>query len=122
MRTDKMRFDHIRPLRSISAEVFRVATLTGASRRDVTAQLIEKALEIPGFQFVANNNVRWSNQAYFKMLVRTELMNAGRDAYSQKCAEEGYDLVMLTTFCLFSRIDNLSFDISLQSKTCDRRV
>ena len=96
MRTDKMRFDHIRQLRLISAEVFRTATLTGASRRDVTAQLIEKALEIPGFQFVANN-VRWSNQAYFKMLARTELMNAGRDSYAQKCAEEGYDLVMLTT-------------------------
>lgn len=97
LRTDKMRTDHIHQLRRFSAEIFRTATLTGASPRDVAKQLMDKALEIPGFQFVGKNGVKWSNQVYFKMLARTELMNAGRDTYAQKCAEEGYDLVMLTT-------------------------
>ncbi len=95
MRTTKMTFQHIQQLRQISAEVFRTATLTGASRKEVTRQLLDKAKQIPGFKFVANNGVVWSDQAYFKMLARTELMQAGRRSYEEKCAEEGYDIVRL---------------------------
>jgi len=95
MRTTKMTFQHIQQLRQISAEVFRTATLTGASRKEVTRQLLDKARQIPGFKFVANNGVVWSDQAYFKMLARTELMQAGRRSYEEKCAEEGYDIVRL---------------------------
>jgi hypothetical protein len=96
MRTDKMSFEHIRQLRKLSAEVLRTATLTGASRKEVTKQLLGKAQEIPGFKFVANNEVVWDTQAYFKMLARTELMQAGRRSYQDKCAEEGYDVVQLS--------------------------
>lgn len=95
MRTTKMSFDHIRALRSMSADVLRTASLTGASRAEVTRQFLARAQEIPGFKFTANNGAVWSNEAYFNMLARTEMMNAGRAAYDAKCAEEGCDVVEL---------------------------
>ena len=95
MRTTKMSFEHIRALRSMSADVLRTASLTGASRAEVTKEFLARAQEIPGFKFVANNGAEWSNKAYFTMLARTELMNAGRAAYDQKCADEGCDVVEL---------------------------
>ncbi len=90
-----MSFDHIRALRSMSADVLRTASLTGASRAEVTRQFLARAQEIPGFKFTANNGAVWSNEAYFNMLTRTEMMNAGRAAYDAKCAEEGCDVVEL---------------------------
>lgn len=95
MRTGKMTFQHIQQLRNISAEVLRTATLTGETRKEVTNQLLAKAQQIPGFKFTADNNVTWDSQVYFKMLARTELMQAGRRSYEDKCAREGYDIVML---------------------------
>ncbi len=95
MRTQRMSFDHIRALRSMSADVLRTASITGASREQVTRDFLARAQEIPGFKFTAANGAEWSNEAYFKMLARTELMNAGRAAYDQKCADEGCDLVEL---------------------------
>ena len=95
MRTTQMSFDHVRALRSMAADVLRTASLTGASRAEVTKQFLARAEEIPGFKFTAANGRQWSNKAYFNMLARTELMNAGRAAYDQKCADEGCDLVQL---------------------------
>ena len=95
MRTTKMSFEHIRALRSMSADVLRTASLTGASRADITREFLARAQEIPGFKFTAANGAEWSNKAYFTMLARTELMNAGRAAYDQKCADEGCDVVEL---------------------------
>lgn len=95
MRTTKMQHDHIQQLRNISADVLRNAALTGASRAQVTKDLLARASEIPGFKFVGNNGVEWKNKTYFSMLARTELMNASRSAYDQKCADEGCDVVEL---------------------------
>ena len=96
MRTDKMLFDHIRSLRSLSADVFREATLTGATRREVSKRLLDRALEIKGFEFKDAAGNTWSNKSYFKTLARTELMNAARASYDDKVAEEGFDVMLLT--------------------------
>ena len=95
MRTTRMSFDHIKQLRTISAEVLRTASMTGETRQQVTKQLLERAMEIPGFKFTDNGGRVWKDEAYFKMLARTELMNAGRAAYDDKCAAEGCDVMML---------------------------
>ncbi len=95
MRTTRMSFEHIKHLRTLSADVLRTASLTGAPREQVTKEMLAKASEIPGFKFVANNGVVWKDQVYFKMLARTELMNAGRAAYDDTCTAEGSDVVML---------------------------
>lgn len=95
MRTTRMSFDHIKQLRTISAEVLRTASITGATRQQVTKQLLDKAMQIPGFKFTDNGGRVWKEEAYFKMLARTELMNAGRTAYDEKCAAEGCDVMML---------------------------
>ena len=95
MRTTKMSFDHIRQLRSVSAEVLRTASLTGQTRAQVTRELLARASEIPGFKFTDNGGREWKDEAYFRMLARTELMNAGRAAYDDKCAAEGCDVMML---------------------------
>ena len=97
LRTQQMSFDHIRKLRNFSADIIRTSTLTGASRKSVTAQLMAEAGKIPGFEFIANNGVHWQANTYFTMLARTELMGCARRAYDDKCAEEGYDVVMLST-------------------------
>lgn len=96
MKTDKMSFDHVKALRQLSAEVFRTASLTGDTRAEVSRALLAKATDIPGFQFRNKDGSVWSNKAYFKMLARTELMNAGRASYEDKCVEEGYDVMLLS--------------------------
>lgn len=95
-RTTRMNAAHIRSLRDLSAQIFREASLTGQPRREVTAKFLERIQTVPGFRFVANNNVVWPDKAYFRMLGRTVLMNGGRAAYDDKCAKEGYDLMELT--------------------------
>lgn len=97
MRTDKMSFDHIQELRQLSAEVFREMSVTGATRKEVSKRLLERALEIKGFQFTDKGGSKWSNKSYFQMLARTELMNAGRASYDDKMAGEGFDIMKLTT-------------------------
>jgi hypothetical protein len=94
-RTTMMSHDHIRQLRNLSADVLRTAALTGASRAEITRDMLARASEIPGFKFVGKNGAEWKNKTYFSMLARTELMNANRSAYDQKCAEEGCDVVEL---------------------------
>lgn len=97
MKTDKMAFDHIRELRKISAEVFRDMSLTGNTRREVSKALLEKAMKIPGFEFIDKSGSKWAAKSYFKMLARTELMNAARASYDEKMADEGFDVMKLTT-------------------------
>lgn len=97
MRTDKMIFDHIQALRRLSADVFRETSLTGATRKEVSKQLLERALQIKGFEFTDKSGAKWSNKSYFQMLSRTELMNAGRATYDDKMAEDGFDIMKLTT-------------------------
>ena len=97
MRTDKMSFDHIRSLRQISADVFRQMSITGGTRREVSKALLDRAMEIPGFQFIDRAGTKWSAKSYFQMLARTELMNSSRACYDDKMADEGFDVMRLTT-------------------------
>ena len=97
MRTDKMSFEHIRELRNISAEVFREMSITGNTRREVSKALMERALKIKGFEFTDKAGTKWSNKSYFEMLARTELMNAARASYDDKMAQEGFDVMKLST-------------------------
>lgn len=95
MRTAKMSFEHVKALRTIAADVLRESTLTGASRAEVSRQMLDRATTIPGFEFRSRDGRSWTNKSYFKMLARTEIMNAGRAAYDDKCAEEGFDVCLL---------------------------
>ena len=97
LKTDKMALDHIRSLRQISAEVFRDMSLTGNTRQAVSKALYDRAMTIPGFEFIDKSGQKWSAKSYFKMLARTELMNAGRASYDEKMAEEGFDVMKLST-------------------------
>lgn len=96
MRTDKMEFNHIRSLRQISAEVFREMSVTGATRKEISKTLLERAMQIPGFEFTDKAGTKWQAKSYFSMLARTELMNASRECYDDKMTEEGFDVMRLT--------------------------
>ena len=96
LRTDKMTFDHIRQLRNFSAKVFREAAITGETRKQVSDRLYNEAMQVPGFQFTDISDRRWQHQSYFEMLARTELMNGARDSYEQECAEQGYNIMLLS--------------------------
>lgn len=97
MKTDKMLFDHIRELRKLSADVFREVSLTGATRREVSKRLLDRAMNIKGFEFIDKSGAKWPLKSYFGTLARTELMNAGRASYDDKIVEEGFDVMKLTT-------------------------
>jgi hypothetical protein len=96
MRTDKMQHEHISILRRIAAAVFRDTSLTGDTRREVSKRMLEKALSISGFEFIDRSGKTWRWESYFEMLARTELMNAGRETYDKECAEDGYDVMVLS--------------------------
>ncbi len=97
MKTQKMNFEHIRALRRITADVTRQMSITGATRRQVSRELLNRALDIPGFAFIDKAGAKWSAKSYFDTLARTELMNAARESYEDKCTEEGFDVMKLST-------------------------
>ena len=96
MKTDKMMFENIKALRTISADVFRTMSVSGATRKEVSAAMLERALKIKGFEFIDKAGTKWELQSYFDTLARTELMNAGRETYSDKCTADGYDVMLLS--------------------------
>lgn len=73
------------------------AGVSRLTRQQVSWELFDRALKIPGFEFIDAAGRKWSNKSYFDMLARTELMNAGRASCDDKCAQEGFDLMILTT-------------------------
>ena len=91
MKTQHMTADHIRQLRGISAEVMRKMSITGATRREVSKEMLERAMAIPGFEFIDASGRKWPLKSYFNTLARTELMTAARASYDDKVAEEGFD-------------------------------
>jgi len=97
MKTQNMTFQHIRALRTITADVTRQMSITGATRRQVSKELLSRAMEIPGFEFIDKSGEKWQLKSYFNMLARTELMNAARASYDDKCSNEGFDVMKLTT-------------------------
>eukprot|EP00831_Metopus_contortus_P078330 TRINITY_DN7555_c0_g1_i4.p1 TRINITY_DN7555_c0_g1~~TRINITY_DN7555_c0_g1_i4.p1 ORF type:complete len:698 (-),score=105.19 TRINITY_DN7555_c0_g1_i4:951-3044(-) len=97
MRTDKMAFENIRDLRKLSADVFREMSITGGTRRAISKRMLDRAMEIRGFEFIDNSGSKWPLKSYFDTLARTELMNAGRASYDDKMAEEGFDAMKLST-------------------------
>lgn len=96
MKTQNMTFQHIRALRNITADVTRQMSITGATRQQVSKELLSRAMEIPGFQFIDKSGAKWPLKSYFNMLARTELMNAARSSYDDKCSEEAADIMLLT--------------------------
>ena len=97
MKTQNMSFQHVRALRDITADVTRQMSLTGATRRQVSKALLSRVMEIPGFEFIDKSGTKWRLKSYFDTLARTELMTAARASYDDKCAEEGFDVMKLTT-------------------------
>ncbi len=84
-------------LRRISAQVMREATLTGESRVAVSRRLLAANTSGGWFQFVDRSGRKWTNEAYFDMLGRTLLHNNAREAYLQGCADQGSDIVTVST-------------------------
>ena len=97
MKTDKMAFDNIRDLRKLSADIFREMSITGGTRREISRRLLDRAMEIRGFEFIDNSGSKWPLKSYIDTLARTELMNAGRASYDDKMAEQGFDVMKLST-------------------------
>ena len=97
MKTENMSFQHIRQLRSLTADVTRQMSVMGATRREVSKALLDRAMKIPGFEFIDKAGNKWSLKSYFNTLARTELMNAARASYDDKMADEGFDVMKLTT-------------------------
>ncbi len=56
------------------------------TRKEVSKEMLQRAMEIPGFEFIDAGGRKWSNKSYFDMLARTELMNAGRASHVRKAA------------------------------------
>jgi hypothetical protein len=94
--TTRMAQTHVRELRKIAADVMRQTSLTGATRKEVSRMMLERAMNVPNFQFIDNIGSKWNAKSYFEMLARTELMSAGRYSYQCRCEEDGYDAVRLT--------------------------
>ncbi|MGE4300820.1 MAG: phage minor capsid protein [Victivallaceae bacterium] len=96
MKTEKMMFENIKALRNIASDVFRTMSVTGAARKEVSAAMLDRALKIKGFEFIDKAGTKWELQSYFSTLARTELMNAGRETYADKCTDDGYDVMLLS--------------------------
>lgn len=97
MYTDKMAFSNIRDLRLLSSKILRESVVSGLSRREVSKMMLSEAMKIKGFEFISNSDKNWPLKSYFNMLARTELMNSARASYDDKMAEEGFDVMKLTT-------------------------
>jgi len=83
-------------LRKISADIFRKASLTGQTRRQVSKELEARALELPSFQAIDRAGKQWNTKAYFKMLGRTVLHGQGREAYIDVMQHQKKDLARIT--------------------------
>lgn len=97
MKTQNMEFQHIKALRNLTADVTRQMSVTGATRREVSKALLDRAMEIPGFEFIDKAGTKWPLKSYFNTLARTELMTAARASYDDKVTDEGFDVMKLTT-------------------------
>lgn len=97
MKTQNMTFKHVKALRSLTADVTRQMSISGATRREVSRALLDRAMEIPGFQFIDRAGTKWPLKSYFNTLARTELMTAARASYDDKVTGEGFDVMKLTT-------------------------
>lgn len=84
-------------LRQASAEIFREASLTGITRKEASEKLLTQMMARPEqFKFIDAKGHVWNNRSYCEMLGRTVMLNAGRQAYLDKCADEGNDIVVVT--------------------------
>jgi hypothetical protein len=95
--TRKMSDYAIYNLRRLSAQVMRVANLTGATRAQVSRQLYAANYADGFFQFRDRAGKAWNSEAYFDMLGRTLLHNTARENYLQACADEKSDIVTVST-------------------------
>lgn len=87
----------ISSLRRISAQVMREASLTGESRASVARRLLTTNNRDGLFRFIDRAGRKWDNEAYFNMLSRTLLHNNAREAYLEGCADEGNDIVTVSS-------------------------
>lgn len=108
--TQNMQKEVVSNLRRMSAQVMREATLTGATRAEVSRRLAAETLygrdsiyqqgptgPKPGsFAFVDVRGRKWKNNDYFEMLGRTLLHNNARECYLSGCAKSGSDIVTVS--------------------------
>ena len=108
--TRNMQKEVVSNLRRMSSQVMREATLTGATRAEVSRRLAAETLygrdsiyqqgptgPKPGsFAFVDVRGRKWKNNDYFEMLGRTLLHNNARECYLSGCAKSGSDIVTVS--------------------------
>lgn len=97
--TDKMWAEDIKCLRSVTVDVFREASLSGMTQKDIHRALQARWDEIAGdmasYRFVDASGRAWSNAQYLDMLVRTTVARVSRDSYFDVLTENGDDLVQI---------------------------
>ena len=84
-------------LREATATVFREASVTGKTRKEVSGELLGRLMARPEqFRFIDAKGRVWNNETYVEMLGRTVLLNAGRQTYFDTCIDNGKDVVRVT--------------------------
>lgn len=92
--TEFMSATQVGNLRNTVSRVLRTAGMTGMTSREVQGELLR--LLTADFAFTDAKGRVWNTEAYTKMLARTTLMNAGREAYLDTCADKGKDVVRIS--------------------------
>ena len=92
--TEFMSATQVGNLRNTVSRVLRTAGMTGMTSREVQGELLR--LLTADFTFTDAKGRVWNTEAYTKMLARTTLMNAGREAYLDTCADKGKDVVRIS--------------------------
>lgn len=96
--TDRMEADVKQTLRKEAAQIFQKAAVEGISRKEATRLLArEMGKAVPDFKFVDKAGKQWSNATYFSMLARTVMSNTLRETYINTLANEGHDLVKVSS-------------------------
>lgn len=96
--TDKISADVKKSLRQESAKIFQKASVEGMTRVQASKALLEANTKVmPDFQFIGKSGRAWDNSTYFEMLARTVMHTTARECYVNTLANEGHDLVIVSS-------------------------
>jgi hypothetical protein len=97
--TDKMAQTDIKALRDATIDVYRQASLTGMSMREIGTAIKSKwdtiAGDLAANRFVDSAGHAWEDARYVQMLVRTTTARVARDSYMDTLVQNGDDLVVI---------------------------
>ena len=94
--TTRMKEQIKRELREDAADVFRLASVLGTSKKNAYRQLRDKTLtKSPDFKFTDKAGKKWDGKVYLDMLTHTVMSQAQISAYTNTLTNEGHDLVKI---------------------------